>query len=141
MNDSKLVINRTGIFSSDNVKVNNQGTMNTAPAGQVTNIDLKMLDDNFLTGGILRTLNAQFGDYVHFQVVDVDNILGLGHDLVLDQYCSNWYMRDDCQEQLNEEVSYTAKIFSGLYLRLIYHSFGEKDVIVTANYRLHKALY
>lgn len=141
MNESILKVTRVDVFASDNVSANNQGMMAIIPAGKVTYVDLKMLDDNFLTGGILRTLNTQFGDYVDLQVVDVDNILRAGNNIVLAQYCTSWYLRSDSQEQLNETINYPAKVLSGLYLRLVYHSVGLENVTVTVNYRLHKALY
>jgi hypothetical protein len=141
MNGSSLKLNRVEIFTSDNVNTNNQGIIGIAAAGQVTNIDLKMMDDNFITGGILRTFHSTFGDYIHLQVIDIDNVLGFGTNVVLGQYCTSWYLRDDAQEQFNETTSYPAKIVAGLYLRIVYHSIGQSDVVVTANYRLHKALY
>ncbi len=134
MNGSTLKLNRADIFASDNVT-------GVVTAGQTVNIDLKMLDDNFITGGILYTLDSKFGDYINLQVVDVDNILGYGINTILGQYCTNWYMCSDSQEQLNETVNYPAKILSGLYLRIVYHSLGLSDVTVIINYRLHKALY
>jgi hypothetical protein len=141
MNNSILQLNRIEAFATDNVSVNNQGVLGTAIAGHVTNIDLKMLDDNFIIGGILHTLNTKFGDHVILQVIDIDNILGFGPNTVLGQYCTTWYLRDDQQEQLDENNPYPSKIAAGLYLRLIYTSTGETDVTVIINYRLHKALY
>ena len=138
---STLKLNRVDIFASDNVNSNNHGIKGTAIAGQITNIELKMLDDNFITGGTLSTLNSQFGDFINLQVVDIDNILGLGANTILGQYCTSWYLRDDSQEQFNESTNYPAKILAGLYLRLVYHSFGSSDITVIINYRLHKALY
>ncbi len=141
MQNSILQITRVDQFASDNVQVNNQGIMGTAIAGQLTNIDLKMLDDNFITGGILNTISSTFGDYVHLQVIDIDNVLGYGANVILGQYCTSWFMRSDSQEQLNEKTDYPAKLLAGVYLRLAYHSTGADDVIITLNYRLHKVLY
>ena len=128
-------------FDSDMVHVNNQGTISTATAGTTTNIDIKLTDDHCLTGGTLRTYGSVFGDYVIFQVVDVDNILGYGAGAVLGQYCTKWYMRSDAQEQINENTHYPAKIPAGLYLRITYVSIGTTDVQVAIMYRLHKLMY
>lgn len=141
MINSQANLQQVTDFKSGNVNTDNQGLIGTATAGQTTNLDLKLVDDCFLTGGILRTNMANFGDYATFQVVDVDNILGYGAGTVLGQYCTNWYMRSDAQEQVNESTSYPAKIKAGLYLRLAYTSTGLSNVTVTVNYRLHKALY
>jgi len=141
MQGSTLRLTQISQFSSDNVNNNNQGILGTALAGQNTNIDLKLLDDCFLIGGILRTQTSSFGDYAVFQVIDIDNILGYGAGAVLGQYVNKWYMKSDEQEQLNETTTYPAKVLAGLYLRIVYTSIGLIDVKVAINYRLHKILY
>lgn len=127
-------------FTSDLVHGNNQGMSQTAPAGTTTNIDLKLVDDHFMSGGILRTLNSAFGDTATFQVVDIDNVMGYGAGCILGQYATNWYMRSDSQEQVNESTPYPVKLPAGLYLRLVYTSIGTTDVTVAIIYRLHKVL-
>jgi hypothetical protein len=141
MINSTVKLPQIAQFASTNVNSANQGIMATAPAGTTTNVDLKLTDDCFLTGGILRTLNSTFGDYTAFQVVDVDNMLGYGAGTVLGQYTTCWYMRSDAQEQVNENTPYPAKVLAGLYLRVIYVSIGTTDVTITVMYRLHKALF
>jgi hypothetical protein len=100
-----------------------------------------MTDDCFLTGGILRTNNAVFGDYCDMQVIDKDNVLGYGANVVLNQFVTKWYMRSDAQEQFEKSLPYPSKLLSGLYLRIVYHSIGSVDVDVAMNYELHRALY
>lgn len=141
MLNSTLIIRTIEQFAANNVNCNIQGTIGTAIAGTTTNIDIKLTDDHFITGGNLRTNQATFGDYCTFQVIDIDNILGYGTNIVLGQYCTNWYMCSDKQEQLDETIPYPAKLKAGLYLRLKYTSTGTSDVIVAVSYRLHKALY
>lgn len=128
-------------FDSTNVNAASRGTIATIPAGSTTNIDIKLLDDSFLTGGVLRAKGATFGDYATFQVVDVDNVLESGYGAILGEYVTNWYMRSDSQEQVNENTHYPAKIKANLYLRLIYVSIGVTNVDVAIMYRLHKALF
>jgi hypothetical protein len=141
MQNSTLKLTRVEEFASNNVNANNQALLFTAAAAQTTTGDLKLTDDCFITGAVLRTNTSAFGDYAVFQVVDVDNILGYGAGTVLGQYVNKWYMRSDAQEQANENTPYPAKILAGLYLRLIYTSVGLMPVSVAINYRLHKALY
>lgn len=141
MVNSTLKLTQTSQFASDNVNSNDQGTIVTATAGTTTNIDLKLTDDNFITGGVLRTEQATFGDSATFQVIDIDNVLGYGAGVVLGQYVTNWYMRSDEQEQINETIPYPAKIYAGLYLRVKYTSIGTSDTQVAVMYRLHKILY
>jgi hypothetical protein len=141
MINSTLKITQLEQFSSINVNGNNQGVIATATAGTTTNIDLKLVDDCFITGGVLRTNAATFGDHATFQVIDIDNILGYGANTILGQYNTNWYMCSDRQTQVDENSPYPAKILANLYLRVKYTSIGSTDVIVCLNYRLHKALY
>ncbi len=141
MNGSILKLTQVSQFASDNVNSASRGVTGLALAGQVTNLDLKLTDDAFITGGVLRTYTSAFGDTATFQVVDVENLLGYGENVVLGQYINEWHMRSDVQEQINEITTYPAKILSGLYLRIIYTSTGDTDVLIAANYRLHKILY
>lgn len=140
MQGSKTKLYQISQFSSDLLNVNNKGITGIASAGTVTNIDLKLDDDNFITGGVLRTNTSTFGDHATFQVIDLDNVMGYGAGVILGQYCTDWYMRSDVQEQLNENTPYPAKIYAGLYLRLKYTSVGTTDVQVSVMYRLHKIL-
>jgi hypothetical protein len=140
MVNSTLKLTQINQFASDLVHANNQGVSGNATAGVVSSIDLKLTDDHFVTGGVLRTLNSAFGDSVTFQVVDVDNVIGYGAGTVLGQYATSVYMRSDSQEQINENIPYPAKIPAGLYLRIVYTSVGTTDVTVTMMYRLHKIL-
>ena len=141
MNGSGLIITKASMFASDNVLFSGKGVLGTATAGISSNIDLVMTDDCFLTGGILRTNISVFGDYADMQVVDKDNVLGYGVNVVLNQFVTKWYMRSDSQEQFVTSLPYPSKIFSGLYLRLVYHSTGGINVSAVMNYELHKALY
>jgi hypothetical protein len=141
MQNSQLKLTQISQFSSANVNANGRGKMQTVPAGTTVSIDLKMTDDCFITGGVLRTDAATFGDKATFQVIDIDNILGYGENKILGTYLTDWYMRSDAQQQLDENLYYPAKILANLYLRVIYASVGNTDVQVAVNYRLHKALY
>lgn len=141
MQNSTLVISQLEQLSSTHVNSAATGILGTALAGQTTALDLAITDDVFIVGGCLLASGATFGDYVRFQVVDKDNILGYGANLVLGQYINSWYLRSDSQLQINETMVYPAKVRAGLYLRAIYVSTGGSDVPFAINYRLHRALY
>ena len=141
MQNSTLKLSQLSHFASTNVNSDTQGKLQTIPAGTTVSIDFKIIDDSFISGGILLTKNAAFGDKASFQVVDVDNIIGYGNNVVLGQYITNWYMRSDSEMQINENMPYPAKIMSGLYLRIIYTSIGQTDVDIAIIYKLHKALF
>lgn len=141
MQNSTVLLPQVGLFSSKNVNSNGDAVKGTATALSTTSIDLKMLDDNFITGAILIASGVTFGDYVQFQVVDVDNVLGYGVNTILGTYINKWYLKSDRQEQFNESLVYPAKLPALVYLRLKYTSTGTTPVEVAINYRLHKALY
>jgi len=141
MLNSTLVISELSQFNTGNVNAYNKGLIGDAAAGVSTNIDYLVVDDCFVAGGFLLCKNQVFGDSVKLQVVDKDNVLGFGAGVVLGEYISNWYIREDSQLQFSEISAYPAKLKGGIYLRAIYASTGATIVKVAINYRLHKALY
>lgn len=115
------------------------GVAGSANSGTSTTIDYKLTDDMLLTGSQVLTNGTAFGDSLSFQIIDIDGILTPA-GTVLGQFVTNWQLRTDSQEQIKIEINYPAKIYSGLYLRLIYNSTGNSDVLVSINYFLHKIL-
>lgn len=126
-------------FNKRNLNFAAVGIAGTAVANTTTNIDYKLSDDVLITGAQVLTKENVFGDSISFQVVDVDGVLA-PPGTVLNQFVNNWQLRSDSQEQINLSVNYPAKIYAGLYLRLVYHSTGGVDVPVAINYSLHKVL-
>ena len=116
------------------------GISGTATAGTTTNIDYQMPEERYING-IRLVLNGQvFGDSVNFEVVDVDNIIGLGAGVVLDQFGKDWYVNPDMACQGDIIIDYPAKVVQGLYIRMAYQSTGSNDVGVKANLYLHKKM-
>ncbi|MEK7093284.1 MAG: hypothetical protein AAB927_02260 [Patescibacteria group bacterium] len=111
----------------------------TVPAGTTANIDLKVVGaaGRKLNGGFMFAIDAAFGDQVTFQIVDVDNILGYGAGVVLDEFLT-WSI--DPREQLNLDLPYGSDIPEGFYIRGIYQSVGTADVKVAINMKLHRKL-
>lgn len=124
-----LNFNGTGIFSEIELNTN-------------TNIDYKINEDNIINGMTLLVKNATFGDYITFQVIDLDGVLTPA-GTILSQFGTTWYVASDAQNQLVPVIPYPAKIYAGLYLRLIYTSTtAEGDPAkVAVNYYLHKVLF
>lgn len=128
----------TEAFDNKALVFNAKGISADATANATTNIDLKIDGDHLLTGAILLTNNSNFGDYISFQVVDIDNVMGFGSNIVLKQFVTNWYMLSDQQKQIDCSINYPAKLIDGLYIRLVYTS-TSADVSpkVSVNYMLH----
>jgi hypothetical protein len=103
-----------------------------------TNIDFKLTEERYLNGGQMIVQNHVIGDYVKFQVIDKDNILGYGTNVILDEFISKWYLRDS-NSQPEILLPYPARIIANLYIRIVYVSIGTvNDVNFYCNLYLHK---
>lgn len=128
-------------YGSKDINTSLKGHRFTAAAGAQTLDDYLLADDHLVDGAVLIAIDPALGDTLSCQVVDKDNMFGFGAGFVLGQYVTDWYMNPRESVQLNFKSSYPAKVFGGLYLRLIYTSVGEAPVEVIVNYHLHKVLW
>jgi hypothetical protein len=117
------------------------GTKFIAAASQETTHDFLISEDHLIDGAQLITVGANAGDKVKCQVIDKDNVLGYGQNVVLGEYVKDWYLDPSSSKQLEYESNYPAKIYGGLYLRTVYTSTGAVPVTVIVNYLLHKVLW
>ena len=113
------------------------------PAGTTVDLDYKLIpisSENYqhLFGGTLITQNHNFGDYVVFQVVDKDNILGYGAGIVIKEYVRRAYILNDGQYSSVDSIG--GELPMGLYLRCKYTSTGVDDVNAVINYDLRLKL-
>lgn len=130
--------NKTADFERTKLTFNAQGVSATATAGTTTNIDLTMTDDCLLTGAWLVTHNGAYGDNINFQIVDgAGAFTGIPGTVIL-QAITNWSTPPTTDVQV--DMVYPAKIYTGLTLRIVYTSTGESDAFVAINYKLHKVL-
>ena len=127
-------------MDADKVRFRGKGTSGTAAAGATTSIDLHLTEERLLEGGQIILQGHVLGDHIAFEVVDVDNILGYGAGVVLDQYATNWYVDPSTNGQYVIRLEYVAFLLAGLYLRLKYTSTGAAAVSVYVNYFTHKPL-
>jgi hypothetical protein len=125
-------------FDEDRFTYCPDGIKSVATAGSATAIDYKITRSSmWISGGQIVYRDASFGDYLTFQVVDKDNVLGFGNDVVLNTFVTKWYL-DPSHTSMIVTSQYAAELkYSGLYLRAIYTSVGETDVDVCINYDLH----
>lgn len=126
---------RTADFTADKLLYNGTGVSGTAALGVITNIDYVLTSDVLITGMQLMTKGSVFGDNVSFQVIMPGTT-----PAVLNQFVTNWQLRDDAQQQISKELSYPAKIVAGMALRLVYSSVGAVAVKIGINYDLHTVL-
>jgi len=106
-----------------------------AIAGQTTNFNHSYLSDVYLEGIKLYIGETSIdGDYVEFEVVDVDNILGYGENFVVSKMAETKYVRAN-QEYLR--ISDAIKtVPQGFYMRLKYISTGTQNVILYLDHLL-----
>ena len=128
-------------YSKNDLNANFRGVKFDAAAGTTTTHDFKLDDDNLVDGASVFVLNAAIGDTLTLQVIDKDNVLGFGANVVLGQYVTEWFINPASASQGEFTSVYPAKIFGGLYLRKIYSSVGEVAPTVVVNYKLHKVLW
>lgn len=129
-------------FTADKLNFNGQGVQGSAAANTTTNIDYTLTDDNLLQGVQLYAKTAVFGDTVTLQVLDTANGTFTGTpNALLNQFATNWGLRDDAQIQLDKTLEYPAKILTGMVVRCVYRSTGTLSAVkVLINYDLHKVL-
>lgn len=136
--DGAGVVRLRAFASTDNMRFRGTGIKGTGTAGQVSNIDYDMTEDRFMNGVELILKNHADDDSVKFQVIDKNNVVGLGAGAVLDEFGTNWQLATDVQRQGPYVMDYPALVYSWASLRIVYTSTGGTDVLVKANLWLHK---
>lgn len=113
------------------------GMFGTATKNSTTSFDFKIDEDMiYCSGGEIIVKDAECGDYIEIQVIDIDNVLGGGANTILNTYLKKWHV--DYHGKNNLEVPYAGHIDKNLYLRLKYTSIGTtNDVKVAVNYSFH----
>lgn len=131
---------RASELESNKVNANAQGVSGDISFGASSNIDYTFVDDCLITGTILFTKNANYGDKINLQIVDVTGVTGYPIGTVLLQVATNWYVCPD--SHVDVDFQYPAKLMAGLALRVVYISAGTGTGTTTAymNYKLHKCL-
>lgn len=95
------------------------GIFGTAAANTTTNFDYQMGSSWALYGFSLIQNGGTFGDYVTIKVVDKDNVLGFGANLVVATIITKGYI-DPQTTRVVTESEYARTIPAGLYIRIAY---------------------
>jgi hypothetical protein len=144
ISSSTFVAQEIKDFNAGNSELDVEGTgLTTANLNAATNIDYAMTADSYLIGVQLNVSGATMGDTLDIQVIDKDNILGHGSNFVVKSPVNGFPMLTDQQSQGKfSSVTPGAKILSGLYLRIVYHSTSVLTAArVSAAYAFQKVLY
>lgn len=112
-----------------------------APAAgpKVTNVDLKLTGTTALNGGFgLIYQNYDARDFVKFELIDIDNVLGGGANQVLTTFVEKWRIPDNTVFQIYlDSLNYVPA--ANLYLRMkITHHFEGVGVNIKGWFNLFK---
>jgi len=114
------------------------GMSGTAVKNTTTSLDYKVTTENtYLSGAELIWDSATFGDYVTFEIIDIDNVLGYGENVVLSQYIKKWYLSPD-NNQKEVASPYAGLISKDTYIRVKYTNTSvNTDQLIAVNIYLH----
>jgi hypothetical protein len=107
----------------------------TALANSVTDLDYVLPADRFINGGRLLIDSVGQDDMLTVQVVDENNMFGLGAGAVLDEFISGYYVPSN--GNLEVKLDYPARLIQGLTLRFKYTNSETSDKEVKINLYLH----
>lgn len=127
-----------GLETHTDFDYSEQAVSGTATKNSTTDIDYKVTDaKHYINGGCILQQNAVWGDWLEAQIIDIDNVLGLGANTVLKHYIKKRYLHpsDHCA---SVNLPYAGEVPKDVYLRIKYHSVGIiNDVNLKINYFLH----
>ena len=119
-------------FEKSKLLFDGKSVQGTAVANDTKTIDITLSDDYLLTGGMLLVKGAKFFDSATLQIVHPN----FG---VVNQFVTEYFMKEDSQEQFNLAIGYPAKLAAGLSVRLVYKATADAGVrSIALNYQLHK---
>jgi hypothetical protein len=139
-------------FATPTYRTKLNATANILTVAPNTNAEIqyKLLEERYVTGGALIVKNAKLGDYITAEVEDVDAIIPAPYRAAL---CEAWpvistYIEKNWVEVQGEysimkinTYPLNAKITPGLYLCLHYHAVNSGvDREIAVNYHLTKKL-
>ena len=133
-------IRRKSDMSGDTCKFRGIGAAFTAQAGETTNHDFKITEARLVEAPFILCRNQVWGDSISFQVIDVDNVYGLGAGALLDEFATDWYLDPDVCSQPPVQIWYSAQIDAGIWIRLKYKSLGTVNPEIKINFSNHKFL-
>lgn len=110
----------------------------TVTANGTKNIDKKFTENVYIYGGVYELVgDANNGDYLDIQVIDIDNVLGYGANTILATFIENEYV--NVERKFNEITSEDGNIIpTGVYLRAKYTAAGNNTPILIVRYKLRR---
>lgn len=107
-------------IDADKAKYKLQGFSGTAAVNSVTNVDWKFPQERWISGGRLNVSGATAGDTITIQIIDIDNVLGFGANVVLNTFVEDMPMMPNQDAQAEARVEYVSLIPANIYMRAKY---------------------
>jgi hypothetical protein len=133
--DGSPIVRTRAFTNADGFRFRGVSFKGTVLAGQTTNIDYELPMERYCNGGRLIVSQTGPDDEMTFQVVDVNNVLGYGAGVVLDEFITKYYVPDS--GTLEVKLDYPAKIMAYLFLRIKYKNTSATDTTLKCNLFLH----
>lgn len=125
-------VRRVTELDADKAKFKIQGFKGSATANTTTNIDWAFPNERWVSGAVLMAQGTHWGDKLCLQIIDKDNVLGYGANVVLDEYVTDFYLVSDSEFQVQIDCPYVALVPAGVYLRVKYTNVNLLDAVEVA---------
>lgn len=106
-------------MSADRASLRIQGIGGSAYALQVTNIDWKLPEDRWITGGLMMINQCTWGDTFDIEIVDLDGVVTTA-GTVLATHVKDFRVNPGQNYQGEFHSQYPALIPAGVYIRIKY---------------------
>lgn len=133
--DGALLVKMKSFTNADGFRFRGASFSGSVSANSTADIDYCISAERHINGGRLLLDNIGNSDKMTFQVIDKDNVLGYGANVVLDEFIKDYFI--PIAGNLEVRLDYPAKINAGLYLRLKYTSTHASGCNVKVNLYLH----
>lgn len=132
MPGTNLYVRRVSDLDADKSKFKISGFRGTANVNTTSDIDWALPEERWISGGILMAQGTHWGDKICIQIIDKDNVLGYGANLILDEYVTDFYLVTDAEFQVQMDCPYVALVPAGVYLRIKYTNVSTLDAVEVA---------
>ena len=119
-------------IQSDNKAIFITGNTYSVTAGNEGHYDVSFTETVELFGTCLALVGGNVGDTMDFQIIDIDDILGMGANTILAEYAKDYHVVPGNKRDF--VFHFKKDVPSGIYLRTVYHNNGSQDVDVIVNY-------
>ena len=117
INTKSDIVHLADPFSDNESKYSFDGTggISSIVSG-VNNVDVLISEDRSISGAEVWTDSTNYGEYLSFQIIDIDNVLGGGANDIVDSFGDDWQIHPGGPTKAFP--GYVGNIPAGLYVRM-----------------------